>query len=375
MSKGKIVTFFIALIGIICLISCASDKAPEMMSPKVLLDPVPNADGVINILLYYDMEGISGQKNIKSIDFGNEEYVQAREWLTNDVNAVIDGLIAGGADSVEVVDAHGSFNPEPDILLDKMDSRAQMLYRDKPFRPYVDLVEEEMYDAIVLVCMHSKTGGGGFGAHTVNFGMDWILNDMSINESEIFAYSWGRVKVPLIFVSGDDKLEEQLSWMTWLEYVTVKNAKGADDAVLRPFSDVHEDMRVGAKRAVQNITQSKAVKLTEPIKVQLRAVPPADLSLFENVPSIEYHDQTVTFEAMNFMEAYDGIRGLMSAAQTGYFQMLFGTLFQSECGQEVFNKFKEQLYSLWTDVESGRWNPPAPPPKQAASGKKYFGSM
>jgi D-aminopeptidase len=197
---------------------------------------------------------------------------------------------------------------------------------------------------------------------------------MSINESEIFAYSWGRAKVPLIFVSGDDKLGEQLSWMNWLEYVTVKNAKGADDAILRPFEDVHQEMRTGARRAVQNISLSKAVKLTEPIKVQLRAVPPADLSLFANVPGIEYHDQAVTFEAADFMEAYDGIRGLMSAAQTGYWQLLFGTLFQDEAGRKVFERFKKELFSLWIDVESGRWKPSDPPPKQAASGKKYFGS-
>ncbi|MFC2164201.1 M55 family metallopeptidase [Acidobacteriota bacterium] len=374
MTKRKAATLLVALIGFVCLISCTSDKVTEAKSPRVLLNPALNADGVIKLLLYYDMEGISGQKSIQSIDFGNEEYFEAREWLTNDVNAVIDGLFAGGADSVEVVDAHGSFNPEPDILLDKMDPRAQMLYKDKPFRPYVDLVEEGVYDAIVLVCMHSKTGGGGFASHTVNFGMDWILNDMSINESEIFAYSWGRAKVPLIFVSGDDKLGEQLSWMDWLEYVVVKNAKGADDAVLRPFVDVHEEMRAGAQRAVQNISQSKAIELTVPIKVQLRAVPPADLSLFASVPCIEYSDQTVTFEAVDFMEAYDGIRGLMSAAQTGYWQLLLGSLFRDEAGRKVFESFKKELFSLWADVESGRWKPPSPPPKQAVSGKKYFGS-
>lgn len=44
--------------------------------------------------------------------------------------------------------------------------------------------------------MHSKTGGGGFAAHTYTIGIDWILNDMSINETEIIAYSWGRADVP-----------------------------------------------------------------------------------------------------------------------------------------------------------------------------------
>jgi len=379
MTKNKIIFPIVAFAGIVCLLVCTSEKkmdkkAAEEISRRELLDPAPDVDGMINILLYYDMEGISGQKTIWSIDFGNEDYFQAQEWLTDDVNAVIEGLCAGGADQIDVVDAHGSFNPEPDILLEKMDSRAKMIFKDKPFRPYVDLVEKDKYDAIVLVCMHSKTGGGGFAPHTVNIGMDWILNDMSINETEIFAYSWGRARVPVIFCSGDDKLAEQLSWMTWLEYVTVKKAKGADDAKLRPTAEVHEEMRAAAMRAVQNIAKSKAVKLSEPIKSQLRVVPPADLSLFEDIPGIDYQDQTVTFMAADFMEAYDGIRGFMSVAQIGYCQLLMGTLFQSEQGQEFFQSFKKDFFSLWADVESGRWKPPAPVARPAAAKKKYFGS-
>jgi len=69
---------------------------------------------------------------------------------------------------------------------------------------------------MVAVAMHSKTGGGGFAEHTVNLGTDWILNGMSINESELLACSWGRIGIPLILVSGDDKLAEQLAWMNWL---------------------------------------------------------------------------------------------------------------------------------------------------------------
>jgi len=35
---------------------------------------------------------------MRSLSFGNEEYNQVRVYLTNDVNAVIDGFFAGGAD-------------------------------------------------------------------------------------------------------------------------------------------------------------------------------------------------------------------------------------------------------------------------------------
>ena len=369
---------FLPLIVFICIIhniSCSTEKTAEEITRRVLLKPAQNTDSVVRILLYYDMEGISGQNSIWSIDFGRKEYFQAREWLTNDVNAVIDGLFAGGADSIDVVDAHGSFNPEPDILLDKMDSRAKMLYKDKPFDPYLDLVEEGKYDAVVAVCMHSKTGGGGFASHTLQLGMDWILNDMSINESEILAYSWGRANVPLIFVSGDDKLEKQLSWMTWLEYVIVKKAKGFDDAELRPFQEVHEELRAAAKRAIQKISESYAVGLTEPIKAQLRVVQPGDLSILRNVPGIDYQDHTVTFEAANFKEAYDGIRSLMGIAQFGYFQILYNVVLQQENGSEIFNSFKEEIFSVWNDIESGKRKPPMPPEKKEKdSTKKYFGS-
>jgi hypothetical protein len=49
-----------------------------------------------------------------------------------------------------------------------------------------------------------------------------------------------------------------------LELVEVKKAVGAGDAELRPFPEVHGEMREAAKRAVETISESKAVNLTTP---------------------------------------------------------------------------------------------------------------
>lgn len=372
MKTKRSLFILVSVIVVVAICTCGSEQAVEVQPGRELIEPAKDTDGIIKILLYYDMEGVSGQNLIKSLSFGNDEYFEAREWLTDDVNAVIDGLFAGGADVVDVVDAHGSGNPEPDILLDKMDSRAEMIAKDKPFRPYVDLVEPGIYDAVAVVCMHSKTGDGGFAAHTYTLGMDWILNDMSINESEIIAYAWGRAHIPLIFASGDDKLEEQLSWMSWLEYVQVKKAKGAGDAELRPFADVHAEMREAAQRAMKNIPQTKAVQLAEPIKAQLRAVHPASLRRMDGIPGIDYENQTVTFKAQNYQEAYDGIVALIRVAATGYARILQRVVSSKENGPEIFKEFGEQLDADWVKVESGNWKPPAPR-KRKESDKKYFG--
>ena len=58
---------------------------------------------------------------------------------------------------VQVVDGHGSGSPEPDIILDRLDPRAEMYSRPEPFEAYVDLVGFTDFDAIAVVGMHAKT--------------------------------------------------------------------------------------------------------------------------------------------------------------------------------------------------------------------------
>ncbi|MFC2118616.1 M55 family metallopeptidase [Bacteroidota bacterium] len=353
--------------------SCGQESSSQKKKGFIVSDPIPDNNDEIKILLYYDMEGISGLNDMRSLNYGNEGYTAARDLLTNDVNAVIDGLFAGGADIVDVVDAHGSGNPEPDILLDKMDSRVKLISRDKPFRSYCDLTEKKVYDAIAVVCMHSKTGGGGFAAHTYTIGMDWIFNDMSINETEIIAYSWGRADIPLIFASGDDKLKEQLEYLPWIEYVTVKIAKGASDAELIPLDKVHNDMKLKAKIAVENISKAKVVNFSTPIKTQLRAVHPSSLGLLNGVPGINYQDNIVTFIADDFQIAYDGVTALIGVASRSWVNILHESIRQENNSSKIYNNYSNKLIARWGDVESGRWE--LPDNLQAGqSNRKYFGA-
>src|ERR1700716_2363558 len=76
------------------------------------------------ILIYHDMEGLAGEDDWRMFNYSHpDQYNVGRELLTADINAVIEGLYNGGAGMVNVVDAHGSGNPDPDVLLGKLDSR------------------------------------------------------------------------------------------------------------------------------------------------------------------------------------------------------------------------------------------------------------
>jgi len=326
----------------------------------------------LRVLVYHDMEGLSGQDDWHTFDFDYPEaYARGRKLLVDDLNAVIAGLYDGGATEVDVVDAHGSGNPEPDVPPGALDARARQVFRDKRFRQYVDLVAPDAYDAIVCVAMHARTGSHGFASHTFAQGLDFIVNGASITETELIGYSWGRVSVPVVMVTGDDRLREDLRHtMPWLEYVTVKTATSASTAELRPLVEVHRDMRQAATRALKRLKEMRPMPLAGPIRGGMRAVPPASFAMLRGLPGVVFAGDTVVFEAPDFAALYDGWMALDNVASASYGAVLRESIRAEPEGESLLLHYNELLNSRWLDVESGRWAPPPAPPAPT----RFFGA-
>jgi len=358
-------------------IACGAATTGESTAPAEAEAPWATTPGAtdtsdgIRVLVLHDMEGLAGQDDWHSFVFGDPKYPSGQQMLAADVNAVIEGLFAGGATEVDVVDGHGSRNPDPDVRADLLDPRASQLLRDEPFDTYFDVPETSSYDAIAVVGMHAKTGSGGFASHTFTLGMDLILNGASITETELVALSWGRFGVPVIFGSGDDRLAADLQTMPWLEFVTVKTATSASSVELRPVEEAHADMTAAAQRAVEKLATARVMRVREPIHAVLRAVPPASLEILEGVPGIDYADNTVGFKAGDLRAAYDGLEALITVARNTYSRVLFEQLGERGLMDEVGPAYGEALSMRWLDFESGRWSPPSPgaPPDR----RKYHG--
>ena len=127
---------------ILCIMVSCQDKetmaefeeqnASDILPGFLFSEPSPNSDGLIKIFVLTDMEGLSGIDHWKMVKFWYpEQYKKGQEFLTAEVNAVIEGIFDGGADVVYVLDAHGSGNPDPNIILEQLDSRATFLYKEK----------------------------------------------------------------------------------------------------------------------------------------------------------------------------------------------------------------------------------------------------
>ena len=343
-----------------------------------VLSAVAGAQGrPVRVLILHDMEGLSGEDDWRQFIFGYEQYLKGRQLLTDDVNATIEGLAAAGATKIDIVDGHGSGNQEPDLLLDKLDKRAQLIYRDRPFDPYVDMQERNVYDAVALVGMHAKPGSGGFVAHTYTGGMEFWMNGMSLSEPEIIGYSWARVNVPVIFVAGDEVLgkKDLATTMPWIEFVATKRGTSSSTADLFPLDSVHANMRAAAERALKNLPKMKTMSLKTPITAALHARPPAALSVLDSVPGINYADNTVTFAAADFEHAYRGITALVNVASlAGTQSTTNAALRQQPEAAQTMRMISEFRITRWLDSESGKWKPaPVVPAEIRNAGKKFFG--
>lgn len=305
------------------------------------------------VMVRYDMEGMAGQDDWRSAAaWWPEQYAIGQQLLAEDVNAVIGGLFEGGAAIVDVVDQHGSGNPGLNLPPELLDRRV----RNHFHRHDAPRAESNVYDAVVMVAMHGKTGSGGFMAHTGTFGIERIINGRSVSETEFGAYSWGDAATPVIFVSGDDRLRDDLlAVMPWLEYVVTKRAISPRSVQLRPVEVVRAELRAGARRALERLPEMRPLRALTPVRAGVRAVPPADLSALREVPGINFADGQVSFEAPTFAAAARAIIALqIVAAEMGGRRYVNEILERSPHWEQLNRAAEAGFWEVWITLETER---------------------
>lgn len=369
---------------VLSLVACAAprDTSPARSGtaaanpsgpPWTLEAARPDTSDGLRILILHDMEGLSGQSDPATFSFGSPLYPKGQELLVADINAVVEGLYQGGATEVMVVDGHGSGNPGPDVRRDLLDERANQILRDEPFDGYFDTPALEKFDAVAVVGMHAKTGSRGFASHTFTLGIGLAINGQFITETELVGLSWGRNGTPVIFGSGDDRLAADLSGpMPWIEFVTVKKATAADSAEPRPVEEARAELTAKAKLAVENLKAGKAkvMKAAAPLRVGLRAVPPANIAILDGFPGVTYADSTATVTVDSLRQGYDVLVKMVGLATSAYSGQLTRLLSTRPDARQIMSAYGNQLSKVWFDYESGRWKAPQAAPD---TGRKYHG--
>jgi len=153
----------------------------------------------MKIYLMTDLEGVACVLNLEDWCVRDGRYYEAaRELLTQEVNAAVEGFFAGGADEVVVADGHGQGGINPVLL----DARVELMRGWPTGWP---LLLDSSYDAVAFVGQHAKAGTEyAHLPHTQSMRyLDLSVNGVSIGEFGQFAMCAAEVGVPVIFGSGD----------------------------------------------------------------------------------------------------------------------------------------------------------------------------
>ncbi len=320
------------------------------------------------ILIYYDMEGISGIHHWKLTSFGYKEYEQGRKFLTSDVNAAIAGLKDGGAGEIIVTDAHGSGNPDPDVLLDQMDKRATLEFRDTAFAPYIDSPDPS-YQAIVCIGMHARAGSGGFLAHTFTLEPAFNVNGFEFTETTIIAISAARFGIPVIMVSGDDVLQQQIKeQFPDVEYAVVKYAKGRASCDTLPQPVVYRNIYAAARRAIENLPKYIPFVLNAPYEFKMSFQNRTQTNRAFWYPGLQrVGDTTVAFTADDFLTGYRQCLTLIRMVTPERTSLLFQVLGKNPEGRKIREEYDELLHARWLEPEKMP-RLEAPPPRKRWQG-------
>lgn len=256
----------------------------------------------MKVYVCVDMEGIAGIVLPQQLRAGEPFYQEARKLLTEEVNAVVEGLLEAGAEQIVVRDIHGTgFN----FLIDQLHPDALYYMGLSPMTDRFPGIDST-FDAAMLIGYHAMAGTErAVRDHTFSSRdiASMELNGRGIGEIGIDALLLGRCGVPVILVSGDDKtcLEAKQELGHVVTYQT-KTAWERHGALMKSPKKVRAELKEAIREALENRSSFKPYTKQGPfeMKVVYMSTDIADRTYADGVHSERLDGRTIVYRADDF---------------------------------------------------------------------------
>jgi D-amino peptidase len=261
------------------------------------------------------MEGIAGVVLGDHTSSDHAEYARFRKLMTAEVNAAVEGALAGGADQVVVVDSHGSMT---NILIEELDPAAELISgRIRPFGMMQGIGPE--VDAAFFVGYHAASGtGAAILEHTWSGRVvELRLNDVAVGETGFNAALAGAYGVPIVLVSGDRAVtEEARALLGEIETVAVKEGVTRTAACCLHPQVAQERVRQAAERALG--LEIPPLLLSTPITVSIALQRAGQAGQAALIPGSRLVDgRTVEWTGEDMPTVYKTARAMLQLALVG----------------------------------------------------------
>jgi D-amino peptidase len=303
----------------------------------------------LKILIVNDIEGISGIDNVRQIHYGSKEFEEGRIQVTEDVNAAIRGLKAGGATEIRVVDSHGSGGPNRNIIPEKLEKDI-ILFQEGPVYKRLKEAADKSIDAAVFVGFHAMADTkDGFLRHTITLEPRIKINGKPVGETAIDACALAEYGIPVIMVTGDQALiREASTFLPGVEAAQVKTSLDCKTTNCMPPSEARRLILTTAKRALSRIREIMPVQITKPIEVDVSFPRKEQTDLCETIPRAKRKgEQTISYVAEDWNEAYSFIRTTIRLANQYAIGVLEERLSKLEGFDKAVQEWEADIVSEW----------------------------
>ncbi len=217
----------------------------------------------MRVFISADIEGVCGISSWEEARPREPDYRQFRQQMQLETAAACEGALAAGAAHVVVKDAHG---PARNLKGAELPPPTQLIsgWSGHPFCMVQHL--DESFDAALFVGYHGRAGVGGNPlAHTLSSSKvrEIRLNGAPASEYRIHSWAAALVGVPVVFVSGDRTLCDEVARLApdTKTFVT-KWGEGPSQQSVHPKLAI-EGIREGARAALSGDLRAAALVLPE----------------------------------------------------------------------------------------------------------------
>ena len=269
----------------ICRLLAAAAAAALALAPL-------GAQRGLKIFISIDMEGVTGVVQPAQLGPGSEgwEYARAREWMTGEALAAIEGARAAGATEIVVADSHGNMQ---NLLIDRLPDDVRIV-RGSP-RPLSMMqgIDASFAGAVFIGYHASEYGTDAVRGHTMSSArvLHLKLNGAEVGEGVWNAAIAGSFGVPVLFISGDRAAVEQFrKTVPAAEGAIVKEGLGYHAAITVTPARGQQLIREGVERAVRRAGEMKPYVVRTPVDLEVGFKLTLDAERVSYVPGLRRVD-------------------------------------------------------------------------------------
>lgn len=256
------------------------------------------------VYMITDMEGVDGifDSDLQCMPYKSPRWEESHKLLTEEVNAAVDGLLAGGATEVVVWDGHDASRS---LSVLDIHPKARLL-TGEPISPTLEL--DPSYSAVVFIGQHAMAGAEkGILSHSYSsLGIQNIwVNGKPTGEIGVRVMLAGSFGIPVIMLSGDTAACRELHGLVpEAECAEVKSGVSRTAGYMLSHPAACALIREKAQRAMERRAEFKPYRISGAVEVKVEFTTRGEETFLPREGVERLNERTWVFRGKDIVEAW-----------------------------------------------------------------------